>query len=173
MASCSDRKSTILFQSFLRAVQRRMIFPVPWYSKHKPHPACMGCLWQQSRNCAYKWCKPGMAQIHYRQHSHTQHDTTTHSHTAPIKHQKTPAKTEPRFLYPYNGSTKLVKCRQTYSGMARCVSPFRDRDYVLVVMANYTQLRHSSAKFLILRLILRKIQLNFHIGRCLKWPIFK
>lgn len=92
-----------------------------------------------------------------------------------VTHQKSSATAQPRadFFICTMGAQKLLKQAQTYLITAQDVSLFRDRGHVVVIIANYTQLWHSSVKFLILKIHHEKDLAQFLYRKVSEWPIFK
>lgn len=79
-------------------------------------------------------------------------------HRVTVRHQKSSDTTRPRadFFICATGAKNLLEQAQTYSTTAQDISVFCDRGHVVVIIANYTQLWHSSEKFLILKIHLEK-----------------
>lgn len=73
-------------------------------------------------------------------------------------HQKNSATTQPRaeFFICATEAQQLLKQAQTYLATAQDTSLIHDRGHVVVNIGSYTQLWHSSVKFLILKVHLEK-----------------
>lgn len=74
-----------------------------------------------------------------------------------VTHQKSSATTQPRADFICTtGAQQFLKQAQTYLATAQDISLIHDRGHVVVNTGNYTQLWHSSVKFLILKVHLEK-----------------